>query len=299
METIQRKLTVDSLAWAKMQWFMQRAKKLEISGFGITEEENPLRIIDFQTIPQENTGGTTDLNDMALAKYVSENAKRGINPSCCMRIWIHSHPFCLGEPTPSQTDTSTLHKKLLDGTDWAVMMILGKGGGYFAELHSTLKMAGRARPVVIPLYVDIDWMSTVWEKNEERWEKEYKRNIKKSKPVVIQTVSTGLRNPQLNYYEEDYDAGGTFDTKGWLNRRTGLSTDEYTQALNEGFTFEEITKWKKAVINFTPSVLRVAEQKVLAENKRRREQSRRNHNKKNKKGKKASKRGIITKIGFN
>ena len=88
-----KKLLVSPLAWAKMKWFMKQADKVEISGFGTTEEGNPLHVIDFHTIKQTVDGAATKFDDLALGIYMAKNAKKGIDPSRCFRVWIHSHPF--------------------------------------------------------------------------------------------------------------------------------------------------------------------------------------------------------------
>ena len=179
MEKNEKILTFTPPAWGKMRWFMKKAGNLEMTGFGITEENNPLYVIDFQTVKQEVTEVLTTLDDAALGEYVAGNAKRGIIPACCMRIWIHSHPFYENAPTPSGTDLSNLRTKFMNEADWAVMVILGQDG-CFAKLHSKLRMGGDIVSA-ISLKVKVDWMFQFRGKCEEAWEKEFEENIKEEK----------------------------------------------------------------------------------------------------------------------
>ncbi len=56
-------------AWAKLLFLRDRGPT-EIGGFGITAANDPLYVLDFQTIPQAATSATIALDDSAVADYL-------------------------------------------------------------------------------------------------------------------------------------------------------------------------------------------------------------------------------------
>jgi len=299
MKKENKRLTISPTAWAKIRWFMKKAGNLEISGFGITEKENPLTVIDFQTVSQENTSATTELEDMALAKHVERNARRGVDPSNCMRVWIHTHPFSAGKPSPSSVDISTLEDKLLRGTDYAIMIILGGGEEHFAELHAALKIPGIEMHAAVPLTLYVDWTSSIWDAKSSEWNKEYKKNIKRpapalQSPTVMEGRQIGFRqNPRSgeSYRKRLVQSAGQQGIKQyiiseWIRSSTILTLTEYNIARTKGYTPVEILRWGRIVEDFDPLTLRAAEVRVTGKkNSGRKGNTRKNKNKQGNKSK--------------
>lgn len=308
-------LKIDPIAWAKIKWFMEEAGNLEMSGFGISSGEDPLHVVDFQTIEQVCHGAETELDDLALAKYVGQMAKKRIPPNRCMRIWFHSHPFAKEKPSPSTTDITTFKKKLGGEADWVVMVVLGKTG-YFAQIYSALSFHPDRR-VTLPVTLDIDWMGQLWSKYEEPWMEEYTANIKeyvapKAKAVtVIKGFGGGRKQPRL-YDNRGNRADGDADYPGyvapatqifreWSRSNCTLSLAEYKEALEGGFSPEEIETWDRMCLQFDAVAIRGAISNVGKDGKAKKQcsQALKENSKKNRKNRKSRKnrqlRAIVSK----
>lgn len=281
-ETKSKILAVDPCAWAKMKWCMHEAGDLEMTGFGVTKKGHPLHVIDFNLVGAEVSTTLTTLDDKnaALAKYVGENAKKGIEPARCMRVWVHSHPFSEGTPAPSGIDNTNLRTKFMNEADWMVMVILGQNG-CFAELHTKLQMPGDII-IAIPLIVRIDWMRKIWAGNKKEWGKEFKANVKEEKKTKKDTKIINPNDPDNPpWWQKNY---GTKVSEGqelyneWVRNPTQLNLRDYARARRKGYTYLEVARWGFAVIDesFTPQSLRAAEKRMTKKHPNK------NGNKKNK-----------------
>ena len=79
--------------------FVQKRSKLgffrdygetEISGFGISESDDLLCVIDFQTIKQDATVASISLDDQAIADYFDNQVDAGRKPQQFFRLVCHS-----------------------------------------------------------------------------------------------------------------------------------------------------------------------------------------------------------------
>ena len=151
-------LTFAPLAWLKLQFFCQTGTT-EIGGFGISAARDLLYVRDFITVRQQDTLVTVSFDDAAVADYFDACVDRGIKPSRCGRIWLHTHPG--SSVTPSGTDEETF-ARVFGARDWSVMFILGRTG------HSYARMAFSAGPggqILLPVQVDWSaWPEAVLEK---------------------------------------------------------------------------------------------------------------------------------------
>jgi hypothetical protein len=78
------------LAWLKLQFFCHRGDT-EMGGFGISAKVDLLYIEDFRTVRQNATWASVAFDDTAVADFFDECVDRGVSPSRCGRIWLHTH----------------------------------------------------------------------------------------------------------------------------------------------------------------------------------------------------------------
>jgi len=271
-------LVFSEYAWEKIRWFMEQAGKNEISGFGVTEPENALRIVDFRTTHQEVGGTETKMDDEKLALYVGSMAEKGIEPARCMRVWIHSHPFSSSGIGPSVTDENTFQKKIGEG-DWGVMVIFGKSmETSIARLRSQIILPG-CSVIDIEINVSHEVGTMVRTANQESWALEYKENIQEE----VVTVSQITRDSWNNRYDWNRDKGEgetnrflqevnnsdicslvlalynngklpieKFQAEWEAQPGTWIPLEAFTIARLEGYSLEQIETWDTAVFNQAP-----------------------------------------------
>jgi len=270
-------LLFSEYAWTKIKWFMKKAGKLEMSGFGITSAKNPLYVEDFQTILQECTPGETLLEDQKLALFVGEMAKKKIDPCRCMRVWIHTHPFATTTPKPSGTDVDTFTGQLGEG-DWAIMVIFGRGMCVTAQLR-TLTILPGVGTIEIPLCVKHEVSTPIEDANGKKWGKEFKAHIHEQKAIEVVTVPHQQKNGRAqnyrnygnyrnyrNYrnYGKSHSSSSFFDygeelpiarfEKEWTNNnQVRLPLSMYTLAKIEGYSTAQIILWGQQVFYHTPA----------------------------------------------
>ena len=142
------RLTVAPLAWLKLVWFCHQGNT-EIGGFGVSGKNRLLHVEEFLTVQQHATPVSVHFLDDAVADHFDICHERGIVPSHCGRIWIHTHPGDSAEP--SGTDEETFERSF-GRCDWALMMILARTGQTYARLALG---AGPRAQIAIP--VNVDW----------------------------------------------------------------------------------------------------------------------------------------------
>ena len=156
-------------AWAKLLCFRDRGNT-EISGFGISDPDDLLYVIDFVTIKQDASVVTISLDDEAVANFFEDQVDAGRKPEQFFRIWAHTHP---GEsPTPSGTDESTF-QRVFGKCDWAVMFVIAQEGKTYARLRFNVGPGGQ---VMIP--VEVDYSRPFDRSDQENWGAEYQKNIR-------------------------------------------------------------------------------------------------------------------------
>ena len=72
-------------AWAKLLYFRDKTDN-EVGGFGITQLDDLLFVIDFVTIKQEVTGVSVKFDDEAVADYFDAQVDLGRKPEQFARI---------------------------------------------------------------------------------------------------------------------------------------------------------------------------------------------------------------------
>ena len=142
------RLTFEPRAWLK--WlFLAHAGPTEIGAFGLSAEDDPLRVEDLIVVKQSASAVTVAFDDTAVAELFDAMADAGIPPKRFARIWLHTHPGA--SVTPSSVDEETF-TRVFGSCDWAVMGILGKTGRVSARLRFG---AGPGGALEIPF--EVDW----------------------------------------------------------------------------------------------------------------------------------------------
>ena len=156
-------------AWAKLTFFRDYGDT-EISGFGITDPDDLLYVLDFQTIKQDATVASISLDDEAVSTFFDDQVDVGRRPEQFFRVWLHTHPGDSADP--SSTDQATF-ARVFGTTDWAVMFIVADEGKTYARLRFNIGPGG---DVLIP--VCVDYSLPFGPSDRQGWEAEYKANIK-------------------------------------------------------------------------------------------------------------------------
>ena len=185
-------LTFSPLAWLKLQFFCHHAST-EIGGFGISAEDDPLTIEQFETVKQQATSVTVAFDDAAVADFFDDCVDRGLSPSRFARVWLHTHPGASVEP--SLTDEDTFYR-VFGSCDWSVMFILGRTGRSYARLAFS---AGPGGSLNLP--VQVDWARWPGEVQSgaladqlESWQAEFAANIQ---PLVQrQAIASPAKSSQ-------------------------------------------------------------------------------------------------------
>jgi len=155
-------------AWAKLQWFCH-AGDTEIGGFGLTDPDDPLLVIDLLTLKQEVSAASVCFDDEAVADLFDQQVDAGIKPDRFARVWLHTHPG--DSPSPSGTDEQTFDR-VFRGCDWAVMFILAKGGQAYARLRFNAGPGGE-----LELDTEVDYGVPFNGSDVEGWRADYEQHI--------------------------------------------------------------------------------------------------------------------------
>ncbi len=177
-------------AWAKLCWLRDRGET-EIGGFGISPADDLLRIEDMVLVTQRTTAVSVAFEDAAVADYFEDQVTAGRQPAEFGRIWIHTHP---GDcPLPSATDERTF-ARVFGRCDWAVMLILARGGATYARLAWHVGPGGSLR---IP--VRVEFTPPFGGSDVLAWAAEYDRCVQ-SEPVFSVSEAELFADP----FAEDF-----------------------------------------------------------------------------------------------
>ena len=156
-------------AWAKLLYFRDKSDN-EVSGFGITEPDDLLRIKEFVTVKQQVTAVSIKLDDEAVGDFFDAQVDLGRKPEQFARIWLHTHPG--SSPEPSITDEETF-ARVFGNCQWAVMFVLAQGNRSYAKLSFNVGPGGQ---VLIP--VEIDYSCDFGPSDRSLWDAEYQADVK-------------------------------------------------------------------------------------------------------------------------
>lgn len=189
-------LTFHPLAWIHYQWFCHRGPT-EVAAFAVTSDPlRPLYITHMCFLKQTAYTAFVELDDAAVHDHLNDWLDRDLQPYQINRIWCHTHPGV--SPHPSAQDWDTF-SRLCGQMDWAVMMILAKGGA----CHCTLRTASKVTTTTTGpfnttstttervtsdknLHVAVDWTAFRGKSaiKTTSWERTYQANVVMPPPAV-------------------------------------------------------------------------------------------------------------------
>jgi len=178
MPAAKPKLRFTPPAWAKLL-FLRDYGDTEIGAFGISHPDELLLVEDIQLVRQTCSWAEVTFDDESVADFFDRQVDAGRSVETFGRLWIHTHP---GDcPLPSSTDEETF-ERVFGRADWAVMIILARGGRTYARLRFNV---GPGWETTIP--VSRDYRHPFAGCDPEAWEAEYLAN------VTPQTLPTSPR----------------------------------------------------------------------------------------------------------
>jgi len=176
-------------AWAKLLYFRDKADN-EVGGFGITESDDLLFVKDFVTVKQRVTIVSVSFEDESVADLFDVQVDLGRKPEQFARIWCHTHPGSL--PEPSITDEETF-QRVFGKCQWSVMFILAQDNKTYARLSFNVGPGGQ---VLIP--VRIDYGYEFGSSNQQTWDAEYESN------VMAEKLSSSFGSSKQDVIEDDF-----------------------------------------------------------------------------------------------
>lgn len=156
--------------------FLRDIGDTEVGGFGISADDDPLRVVDFQLVTQVCTAVTVEFSDDAVADFFDSQVDAGRTPDQFARIWIHTHPGSC--PLPSLTDEETFDR-CFGAPDWAVMFILARQGATYGRLRLNVGPGATRR-----LAIGMDYGHAFAGSNHDQWQEEYAHSVTALEPFT-------------------------------------------------------------------------------------------------------------------
>lgn len=142
----------------------------EIGFMGITTDTERLNLVTELVMPLQEVGvAHCDFDDEGMAQMMDQMIQRGLQPYQFMRVWIHTHPG--SSATPSSTDEKTF-ADTFGMTDYAIMVIVAKGGQTYARLKVTTPF-----PVSVEIPVTINWSVPFSGSDFDAWKAIVEENV--------------------------------------------------------------------------------------------------------------------------
>lgn len=156
-------------AWAKLL-YLRDAGGTEVGGFGISAEEDLLRVEDVGLVRQTCDIAAVAFDDQSVADYFDRQVDAGRSVSRVSRIWVHTHPGSCAQPSSKDQETFA---RVFGKTEWAVLFILARGGQCYARLEFHVGPGGS---VLLP--VEVDYSHPFPASNQAAWWEEYLENVR-------------------------------------------------------------------------------------------------------------------------
>jgi proteasome lid subunit RPN8/RPN11 len=141
----------------------------EVGAFGVSRPGDLLLVEDVRLVQQACTEVTVSFDDESVADFFDGQVDSGRRPEEFARIWVHTHPG--HSPYPSATDEETF-VRCFGNADWAVMLILARGGATYSRMRYCHGPGGE---FVLP--VKVDFAHSFPASNERAWTDEYRQNV--------------------------------------------------------------------------------------------------------------------------
>ena len=183
-------------AWAKLL-YLRDAGPTEVGAFGLSEPDDPLRVLDVLTVAQCASIASVRLADEAVADFFDAQVDAGRRPEQFARLWIHTHPGNSAEP--SSLDFETFDRVFSD-CDWSAMIILARGGQTSARLRFGVGPGGQVK-----LPVEVDYSRPFPASDEEAWGREYRSNVRSQRPKPV-AAACGIEDWPEVITAEDLEA---------------------------------------------------------------------------------------------
>ena len=196
-------------AWAKLL-FLRDAGDTEVGGFGISAADDPLLIEDVRLVRQVCDLASVSFDDDSVADFFDRQVDGGVSMARCGRVWLHTHPG--DSPQPSMTDEDTF-ARVFGHTEWALMVILARGGRSYARLRFHVGPGGD-----IELPVQVDYTRPFAASDHETWLAEYQANVEfwEVLPLArpeLAAVQDPLEDDWLLGWNRLFEEGGFVDKK--------------------------------------------------------------------------------------
>jgi len=177
------KLRFTPYSWAKLR-FMRDKGSTEVGGFGISKSlDDLLTITDIAMVKQECTAAFVEFDDIAVADHFESQHEAGRQPAQVGRIWIHTHPG--NSASPSGTDENTF-SRVFGKCDWAIMLILARGGELYARLRYNVGVKSE-----MELPVEIDYSTEFPGSDHAAWTTQYTACVNEKKYTYQSSYGSG------------------------------------------------------------------------------------------------------------
>jgi hypothetical protein len=161
-------LRFNPAAWAKLAYFRDKTDN-EVGGFAITNVDDLLNVQEFITVKQEVTSISVKFDDIAVADFFETQVDLGRKPEQFARIWLHTHPGDMSEPSGQD---ETTFGRVFGKCNWALMFILAENNRTYAKLSFNVGPKGE---ILIP--VEVDYSQAFGPSDHKLWDEEYQANV--------------------------------------------------------------------------------------------------------------------------
>ena len=215
-------------AWAKLV-FLRDITDNEVGGFGITEADDLLFVIDVVLVKQKVTPISVSFDDNAVADFFDEQVEAGRKPEQFARIWLHSHPG--NSPQPSCTDEETF-QRVFGSCDWSIMAIVAQQGSTYARLRFNAGPGGETK---IPVCVDYNCEFDA--SDFQAWQQQYLSNVSEDN---IASLSGRSKKNRLTEEADVFGSDG-FDSLSNLSGEGILSEFDSMDPIEREYLMEELS----------------------------------------------------------
>lgn len=196
------KLLFTPYSWAKYE-FMCHAVDTEACGLGIAGDPEHEMLITDIIIPRQKVTSSTCEMDMEhihqlLPKLCDPDLENPLSPAQFMRIWLHTHPC--GICRPSSVDERTF-AEVYDGFEWALMVILSKGGEFYSRFRGYLK---NDRPVAWEIPHEVTFRYPFEKPDTDQWAEEMRNNLRQPRMQYSPFPGVGSYRSSLNRYSNTF-----------------------------------------------------------------------------------------------
>ena len=191
---------------AKYTWFRDRGDT-EVSGYGLSDEDNVLRFKDF-IVPQQVCSAThTTIDEDDWLKIIGTELMSEYPAQCYHRLWAHTHPGFGPDPSSIDEDTFASH---MQNPTWGIMLIYSTNGTFYA------RFCQKNPRLVIEMNVEVDWSGPYYDFTPEIWEQQYQEKVSTQSPIVVSKVTNAGWRTAPYQSNDDY----------WINRdhQRGIAT---------------------------------------------------------------------------